>query len=107
MHSVKNRLNDPRLAPRRTKLEIPGWSGTRDPRKDGSCEEVWHCVPFSKSAQYGIELFYSYDNELRVSTIDGALHLDGDWGEPPQEACSGRRSATSATASIPTNFYSI
>jgi len=83
VHQVKYRLNDPRLAPRRTKLEIPGWAGSRDPRKDGSREQVWHCVPFSEGAQYGIELFYPYDNELHVSTKDGHLILEGDWGEQP------------------------
>ena len=83
MSKVKYRLNDPRLAPRRTRLEIPGWAGSRDPRKDGSHEQVWHCVPFSEGAQYGIELFYPYDNELRVSTKDGKLVFEGDWGEPP------------------------
>ena len=83
MNKVKYRLNDPRLAPRRTKLEIPGWAGKREPRTDGSREQVWHCVPFSEGAQYGIELFYPYDTELRVSTKDGQLILDGDWGPPP------------------------
>src|SRR5271163_4538367 len=62
MHKVKYRLNDPKLAPRRTRLEIPGWAGDRAPRTDGSHEQVWHCVPFSEGAQYGIELFYPYDN---------------------------------------------
>jgi hypothetical protein len=52
MSTVKFRLNDPRLAPRRTKLEIPGWAGKREPRADGSREQVWHCVPFSEGAQY-------------------------------------------------------
>ena len=83
MDKVKYRLNDPRLAPRRTRLEIPGWAGKREPRADGSREQVWHCVPFSEGAQYGIELFYPYDNELRVSTKDGHLILDGDWGPAP------------------------
>ena len=83
MNKVKYRLNDPRLAPRRTKLEIPGWAGKREPRANGSREQVWHCVPFSESAQYGIELFYPYDNELHVSTKDGRLILEGDWGPPP------------------------
>jgi len=50
MHKIKYRLNDPRLAPRRTKLEIPGLAGSRDPRKDGSYEQVWHCVPFSEGS---------------------------------------------------------
>ena len=80
---IKYRLNDPRLAPRRTRLEIPGWAGKREPRVDGSREQVWHCVPFSEGAQYGIELFYPYDNELHVTTRDGHLLLEGDWGPPP------------------------
>ena len=83
MHEVKYRMNEPRLAPRRTKLEIPGWAGEREPRADGSHEYVWHCLPFSEGAQYGIELFYPYDNELHVSTKEGRLHLDGDFGAPP------------------------
>ncbi len=83
MDKVKYRLNDPRLAPRRTRLEIPGWAGKREPRTDGSREQVWHCVPFSEGAQYGIELFYPYDNELHVSTKDGKLILEGDWGPAP------------------------
>jgi hypothetical protein len=83
MDKVTYRLNEPRLAPRRTKLEIPGWAGEREPRADGSREQVWHCVPFSEGAQYGIELFYPYDFELQVTTKDGKLILSGDWGEPP------------------------
>ena len=85
MHKVKYRLNDPRLAPRRTRLEIPGWAGTREPRTSGSHEQVWHCVPFSEGAQYGIELFYPYDNELHVATRDGRVTLTGDWGDPPDQ----------------------
>jgi hypothetical protein len=83
MDSVKYRLNDPGLAPRRTRMDIPGWAGERQPRANGSHEQVWHCVPFSEGAQYGIELFYPYDFELRVTTCDGKLELGGDWGEPP------------------------
>ena len=84
MSKIKYRLNDPRLAPRRTRMEIPGWAGDRAPRTDGSHEQMWHCVPFSEGAQYGIELFYPYDFELHVSTRDGHLVLEGDWGEPPE-----------------------
>ena len=67
MHTVKYRLFDPRLQPRRTKLEMPGWAGHPEPRKDGSHEYAWHCMPFTEGAQYGIEIFYPYDNELRVT----------------------------------------
>ena len=65
---VKYRLFEPRLCPRRTKLEVPGWAGQREPRQDGSHEYAWHCVPFSESARYGIELFYPFDNESRPKT---------------------------------------
>lgn len=83
MKQVRYRMNDPRLAPRRTRMEIPGWAGEREPRANGSHEQVWHCVPFSEGAQYGIELFYPYDFELRVTTTDGKLMFAGEFGEPP------------------------
>jgi hypothetical protein len=84
MDKVKYRLKNPRLAPRRTILEIPGWAGKREPRSNGSHEQAWHCVPFSEGARYGIELFYPHNNELHVSKKDGRLILQADWGEPPQ-----------------------
>jgi len=83
MLTVKYRLNEPRLNPRRTKLEMPGWAGKPEPRKNGSHEQMWHCIPFTEGAQYGIELFYPYDNDLRVTKRDGAVHLDGDFGPAP------------------------
>lgn len=83
MHTVKYRLFEPRLQPRRTKLEMPGWAGKPEPRRDGSHEHVWHCMPFTEGAQYGIELFYPFDNELRVCRRDGHLIFDGDFGPAP------------------------
>lgn len=84
MRQVKFRHHIPGLAPRRTKLEIPGWAGAREQRVDGSHEHVWHCMPFTEGAQYGIELFYPYANELHVTMRAGALHLDGDFGPAPE-----------------------
>jgi hypothetical protein len=83
MEMIKYRLFEPRLAPRRTKLEMPGWAGKPEPRRDGSHEYAWHCLPFTEGAQYGIELFYPFDNELRVSRCDGQLRFDGDFGPDP------------------------
>ena len=83
MHTIKYRLSNERLRPRRTKLEIPGWAGEPEPRADGSHEYAWHCVPFSEAAQYGLEVFYPYDNELRVSTKSGRLVFVGDFGPAP------------------------
>jgi hypothetical protein len=83
MKTVKYRLVNPGLAPRRTKMEVPGWSGAREPRRDGSREQVWHCLPFTESAQYGIEIFYPYETELGVSTFDGKLVFAGDLGPDP------------------------
>jgi hypothetical protein len=83
MQTIKYRLIDPRLRPRRTKMEMPGWAGTAQPRKDGSHEQVWHCMPFTEGAQYGIEVFYPYDNELRVTKRSGKVELLGDFGPDP------------------------
>jgi hypothetical protein len=85
MQEVKIRLVNPALSPRRTKLEMPGWAGQPEPRADGAQEYAWHCAPFTEGAQYGIEVFYPYDNELRVSKQQGKLVLDGDFGPRPQE----------------------
>lgn len=84
MTVVKYRLFEPRLQPRRTRLDVPGWAGVPQPRRDGSHEQAWHCMPFIESAQYGIELFYPYDNELRVARRDGRVALEGDFGPDPE-----------------------
>lgn len=83
MYTVKYRLFEPRLAPRRTKMEVPGWSGKPEPRRDGSHEYAWHCMPFVEAAQYGIELFYPFDTELRVTKRNGHVVLEADWGPDP------------------------
>ncbi len=84
MQKVKYRTSIAGLQPQRTKLEVPGWAGESEPRADGSHEHPWHCMPFAEGARYGIELFYPYDNELHVSTRDGHLIFDGDFGPDPQ-----------------------
>ncbi|HTW71234.1 MAG TPA: hypothetical protein VME47_15210, partial [Acetobacteraceae bacterium] len=38
---------------------------------------------FVEGAQYGIELFYPFDNELRVTRRDGTVVLESDWGPDP------------------------
>jgi hypothetical protein len=83
MLEVKFRHFNPGLRPRRTKMEMPGWAGQPAPRTNGSHEYAWHCTPFTESAQYGIEVFYPYNNELRVSRREGKLHFDGDFGPAP------------------------
>jgi hypothetical protein len=52
MRVIKYRLANAKLRPRRTKLEMPGWDGRKNPRADGSQEQVWHCRPFTEGAQY-------------------------------------------------------
>jgi hypothetical protein len=84
MRTVKYRLFEPRLEPRRCKLEMPGWAGKPEPRRDGSHEHAWHCMPFTEGAQYGIELSYPFDNELRVTRREGMPVFDGDFGPDPE-----------------------
>jgi hypothetical protein len=83
MHEVKFRLVNPALRPRRTKVEMPGWGGKPEPRADGAQEYAWHCTPFTEGAQYGIEVFYPYQNELHVTRKHGKLEFNGDFGEKP------------------------
>lgn len=83
MSTIKYRLFEPRLNPRRTRIEVPGWAGQHEPRQDGSHEHAWHCMPFVEGAQYGIELFYPFDNELHVTKQDGRVILQADWGPDP------------------------
>lgn len=83
MQTVKIRSHQPGLNPRRTKLESPGWAGTREPRANNSTEQPWHCLLFSEGAQYGIEIFYPYANEMTVTTREGKLHFAGDFGPAP------------------------
>jgi hypothetical protein len=87
MIRIKYRLFRPALAPRRTKMEVPGWGGTKEPRRDGSHEQAWHCLPFVEGAQYGIEVFYPHERELHVSRRDGRFFFEepsgAGHGEPP------------------------
>ncbi len=78
MITIRYRLFRPELAPRRTKVEIPGWGGVKEPRRDGSHEQAWHCLPFVEGAQYGIEVLYPHDQELRVSRRDGQFYFETD-----------------------------
>lgn len=83
MPKIKFRMSGDDLKPRRTRMEIPGWAGRPEKRTDGAHEQAWHCTPFSEYAQYGVEIFYPYENELRVSMRNGRLILNGDFGPPP------------------------
>ena len=83
MPEVKYRLHGSRSVPRPTKMSVPGWAGAREPRTDGSHEQPWHCAPFAESATYGLEMLYPFDEELRVTNVDGFVTLEADWGEPP------------------------
>ena len=80
MTIVKHRAIHPNLKPRRTRLEVPGWAGEPEPRADGSHEYPWHCIPFSEAARAGIELPYPHEDELRVTTRNGALVFEGVFG---------------------------
>ena len=84
MPDMKYRVIGPGLPPRRTEMPIPGWAGDAQPRADGSHEQVWHCVPFSEGARYGVEILYPFDQELRVTTFRGKPRLQADWGPDPE-----------------------
>ena len=76
MPRIAYRVAPPHLPPRRTKLEVPGWAGTSEPRADGSHEQPWHCIPFSEAARGGIELCFPFPHEVHVTRRDGAVVFD-------------------------------
>jgi hypothetical protein len=51
---VKYRMNDPRLAPRRTRLEIPGWADTREPRANSRASRCGIACRFSEKGVIGV-----------------------------------------------------
>jgi hypothetical protein len=69
--SCETPISGSELRPRRTKLEIPGRLCDRQPRAEGSAEQVRHCLPFTEGAQYGIESFYPYGVTTRDETRPG------------------------------------
>jgi hypothetical protein len=88
MPTVSFRAYDPRLRPRRTRLEVPGWAGQQEPRRDGSHEQPWHCIPFSEAVRAGIELCFPYDDELRVTTRGGEFVFESA-GRPLEDDDEG------------------
>ena len=106
MQQIKFRLVNCGLSPRRTKLEMPGWAGKPEPRTDGSHEYAWHCMPFTEGAQYGIEIFYPYENELRVTKKNGEFVFDGELAHRPMTICNGHRFGVLGRSTTPTSFCS-
>ena len=88
MRQVKVRTYEPGLAPRRTRLEVPGWAGRPEPRRDGSREFVWHCLPFTEGATYGTEVFFPHPGEVRVTGRSGEPHFAGDIRYDPETGTS-------------------
>lgn len=84
MPTVKYRQFGDRPAPQLIRISVPGWAGDKETRADGNHEQPWHCIPFSESARYGIELLYPYDVELAVTSADGKVQLNADWGAAPE-----------------------
>lgn len=84
MPIVAYRLHGHRPPPQPIRITVPGWAGDRAPRADGNHEQPWHCIPFSESARYGFELVYPFNAELRVTSVDGQVRLDAEWGAPPE-----------------------
>jgi hypothetical protein len=104
LHKVKYRLTIRELAREgRSRKSLAG-PGSRDPRKDGSHEQVWHCVPFSEGAQYGIELFYPCGNELLARPGAANCFSKAIGANRPRARSSGRPSVISEIASTPTSF---
>ena len=70
------------IAPKQTKLQIPGWAGEDNNHKNGAKAQPWHCQPFVSAATYGLELVYPFDTEARISVEeDDKLKIEGDFSQ--------------------------
>ena len=66
------------LAPRRIKLEIPGWAGV----STYEIPQPWHCKPYMDGATYGLEIIYNWDAECIVTCDkEGKSHFVGDFNK--------------------------
>lgn len=80
---VAYRLGYSALPLKPIKLQIPGWAGDSQPMKNGSKAQPWHCLPWVEGSTYGLELVYSFDQELRISKKNGEIVMDPADGELP------------------------
>jgi len=58
------------------KLDIPGWSGTKD-HGNGARPQPWHCQPWVEGNTYGLELVFPWE-EYRISTVNNKLVVEGN-----------------------------
>lgn len=75
---VAYRVTGEGIPPRPIKLQIPGWAGDSHGHANGDKAQPWHCVPFVEGNTYGLEMVYPYEEECRVSNIDGKIEMTGD-----------------------------
>lgn len=76
------------LEPRRTRLQVPGWSGENTREQP----QPWHCKPFCDAASYGLEVLFSWKSSCRVALRRGRPVWIGDLeAELPENAPPGWR----------------
>jgi tetratricopeptide (TPR) repeat protein len=80
---IKYRITGKAIPPRPVRLEIPGWAGAPDKRRNGSQPQPWHCPPFVAASTYGLELLFPYDTECYVVNEDGKTRFDWDYVKEP------------------------
>jgi Flp pilus assembly protein TadD len=82
--AIKYRTAGKALPPQPIRLEVAGWGGSPDRKKeDGSEPQPWHCTPFSEGATCGVELLYQYDNECHIVNDTGQIRIDWDFANEP------------------------
>jgi tetratricopeptide (TPR) repeat protein len=100
---IKYRTAGKALPPQPIRLDIPGWAGSAEQKKEnGSEPQPWHCAPFSEAAICGLELLYQYDTECHIIN-DGELRIDWDYAKEPGGVL-GRDEFTD-TAPKPSKFF--
>ncbi len=86
------------LAPRPIKIQVPGWAGDANKQGEAVEPQPWHCLPFIEASTYGLELYYSFEGETRISLKDGQLFFEGDYTMDYPDAPGQKMSLFSAFA---------
>lgn len=82
---IKYRTWHKAIPPKPIKLQIPGWSGEQNEHTNGDKPQPWHCIPFVEGATYGLELYYPFESECRVSMVNNEILFEGDFVEEQKQ----------------------
>jgi Flp pilus assembly protein TadD len=100
---IKYRTVGKAIPPQPIRMNIGGWGGAANMKKNGSEPQPWHCPPFVEASTYGLELVYPYETECHVINDKGDIRFEWDFASEPGVKLSGQEFG--AFFPLPAKFY--